>query len=359
MQIILRSARYVLPVVFFSYAAVVNLGYAEFPGRGDVVMDRTALTGSLTAKLDHVYRQSLPHRDPAIGVIGALRYLAVGEGRKGVIAGADGWLFTDEELRPMTGDMALSLAKIAEVRATLAAAGADLVIVPVPGKLDIYVDHTTPEAAAGIAMLYDTFLAGLASEGVTVFDARAALKAEAATDLAFFRTDTHWTPQGAEAVAKSLAASGLITTGDAAFSIDRASEHIFTGDLVTYVTTDALAPLLGLTVEAATPYTASPAASGDTLDIFGGAEAGATLLIGTSYSANPTWSFAEALKLALGRDVLNLAVEGQGPARPMLDYLASPDFRDAPPEVVIWEFPVRYLSDPAIWSPQAEVKSGA
>ena len=77
------------------------------------------------------------------------------------------------------------------------------------------------------------------------------------------------------------------------------------------------------------------------------------------YSANPTFSFAEALKLALGRDVLNLAVEGQGPARPMLDYLASDDFRTAPPKVVIWEFPVRYLTDPALWGGPTKEKSGA
>ncbi|RYH97557.1 MAG: hypothetical protein EON48_18365, partial [Acetobacteraceae bacterium] len=96
MQIILRTARYALPVAFFSYAAIFNLGYARFPGPQEVPTDRTALTGALTAKLDSVYRQSLPHRDSAIGVIGALRYLAVGEGRKGVVTGRDGWLFTAE-----------------------------------------------------------------------------------------------------------------------------------------------------------------------------------------------------------------------------------------------------------------------
>ncbi len=359
MQIILRSARYVLPVAFFSYAAVVILGYSKFPDRDEVTMDRTALTGSLTKKLDDVYRQSLPHRDPAIGVIGALRYLAVGEGRKGVIAGADGWLYTAEEIRPMTEEIAVPLARIAMVQRTLAKAGATLVIVPVPGKLDVHVDHSDAETAAGIGTLYDAFLAGLAAEGVAVLDARAALKAEAATDLAFFRTDTHWTPKGAKAVAKALAASGLIPPGDVAFSVAEAAEERFTGDLVSYVTTEGLAPLIGLTSEAAAPYTASVAAAEGELDIFAGTEAGATLLIGTSYSANPTWSFAEALKLALGRDVLNLAVEGQGPARPMLDYLASPEFRDAPPEVVIWEFPVRYLSDPTVWDKQDRVKSGA
>ena len=137
--------------------------------------------------------------------------------------------------------------------------------------------------------------------------------------------------------------------GDTAFDIDRAAEKTFTGDLVSDVTTDAIAPFPGLKPEAAAPYVAVPDAATGPLDIFAETAAGSIVLVGTSCSANPIWSFAEALKLALGRDVLNQAVEGQGPLQPMLDYLDSAEFRDAPPEVVIWEIPARYLSDPAIW----------
>lgn len=350
MQILLRSARYVLPVVFFGYAAIFNFGYARFPETDDVPLDASALRGALTAKLDSVYRQSLPHRDPAIGVIGALRYLAVGEGRKGVVAGSDGWLYTDEEIRPAPQDLSLPLDRIAMVRDRLAEVGATLVIVPVPGKLDVHVAHTDPDTAANIVGLYDAFLNGLQARDVAVLDARAALRAEAQEGLAYFRTDTHWTPAGARAVAEGLADSGLVEPGTTVFAVTSVAVDQFTGDLVTYVTNDGLAPLVGLSPEVATPYTAAAnTTESSEIDIFAGTGAGATLLIGTSYSANPAWSFGEALKLALGRDVLNLAVEGQGPVRPMMDYLDSADFRDAPPELVIWEFPVRYMSDQTIW----------
>jgi alginate O-acetyltransferase complex protein AlgJ len=359
MQLLLRSARYALPVVFFGYAAIFNLEYARFPSPGDVALDATALRGALTAQLDSVYRESLPHRDSAIGAMGALRYLAVGEGRKGVVAGKDGWLFTDEEIRPLTDDLDLSLTRIARIRDRLQAAGADLVIVPVPGKLDVQVAHADAETAKGIATLYDAFLTGLRERNVPALDSREALRIVAGPDTAFFRTDTHWTPHGAEHVAQALAASGLVTRGDTTFTVSTGEPKEFTGDLVSFVTTKDLAPIVGLPPEKATPYTATAASAGDETDIFGGTEAGATLLIGTSYSANPTWSFAEALKLALHRDVLNLAVEGQGPARPMLDYLGSDQFSDAPPDLVIWEFPVRYLTDPSIWGAQGPVKSGA
>jgi alginate O-acetyltransferase complex protein AlgJ len=358
MQTLLRASRFLLPVAFFSYAAVVNLGYAQFPGRGDLQADGDLLRGGLTAKLETVYRQSLPHREPAIGMIGALRYLAVGEGRKGVITGSEGWLFSAEEVRPPTDDLDLSLARITRIRDRLEAAGARLVLVPVPGKLDLMVAHSDPETADGITALYDAFLTGLRSQGVPVLDARSALRGGAEAELAFFRTDTHWTPEGAEDVAQALAASGLVDLGDTQFDIDRAARQEFAGDLVAFVTSESLAPVVGLTPESATPFTAVPRDSGDSLDIFAGTEAGSTLLIGTSYSANPTFSFAEALKLALRRDVLNLAEEGRGPGRPMLDYLASPDFRDAPPEVVIWEFPVRYLTDPALWDAEGPENDG-
>lgn len=359
MQPILRASRFVLPVAFFGYAAVVNLGYAQFPGQSDLPKDVDVLRGGLTATLDSVYRKSLPHREPAIGMIGALRYLAVGEGRKGVLAGDDGWLFTAEELRPLTGDLDLSLARIARVRDRLKAAGVRLVVVPVPGKLDVMVAHSDLQAAQGIATLYDAFLAGLRSHDVAVLNARSALRGGAEAELSFFRTDTHWTPEGAEDVAQALAASGLVDLGDTEFDVERSAPQQFTGDLVAFVTNEDLAPSIGLEPETAVPFAATVRTDGDSLDIFAGTESGGTLLIGTSYSANPTFSFAEALKLALRQDVLNLAEEGRGPARPMLDYLASPDFRDAPPKVVIWEFPVRYLTDPALWDAQGPVKSGA
>lgn len=355
MQIILRSARFILPLVFFGYAAVVNLGYARFPGADDVPRDLTALRGALTAKLDNVYRQSLPHRDPAIGVIGAMRYLALGEGRKGVVAGRDGWLFTAEEMRPAPASLDLPLDRIARVRDELAAKGARLVIVPVPGKLDVQVAEADPTLAEGIAGLYDRFLAGLDRRGIPVLDARTALREEASEGRAFFRTDTHWTPGGAKSVARELARSGLVDRGETPFAVASVGVDRFTGDLVSFVTDDRMAPLVGLTQEIAAPYTAATQDDA-ALDIFAGSGAGATLLIGTSYSANPAWSFAEALKLALHRDVLNLAVEGQGPARPMLDYLAATEFSEAPPDVVIWEFPVRYLTDPTIWGDQGPVQ---
>ena len=50
--------------------------------------------------------------------------------------------------------------------------------------------------------------------------------------------------------------------------------------------------------------------------------------------------------------VLNLAEEGKGPIAPMRAFLDSATLRDTPPEVVIWEFPIRYLGQTQLWDPE-------
>ncbi|HJR32803.1 MAG TPA: alginate O-acetyltransferase, partial [Pseudomonas sp.] len=40
---------------------------------------------------------------------------------------------------------------------------------------------------------------------------------------------------------------------------------------------------------------------------------------------------------------VNYAEDGHGPILPMLSYLKSDAFKNSPPQVLIWEFPERYL----------------
>ena len=348
MQTLYRMSRYILPAVFFGYAPFANLAFFEDPGGELAPFDMGVLKGTLTASFDDAYKTSMPHRDASIGLIGAARYVLSGEGRKGVIAGSDGWLFTAEEARPLLADLGPSLERISQVREDLADAGTMLVLVPVPAKMDIAASHAdAPELSANMAGLYASFIDGLQRTGVDVVDTRPALMGMASP--AFFVTDTHWTLEGAKAIAQSVAASGFIAAGGTDMTLQPQPAKKITGDLVSYVTTDHLAPMIGLAPETVAPYLANADADTDLGDLFG-PQTVDVVLIGTSYSANPDWSFTEALKLALKADVLNAAAQGQGPVQPMVDYLASDGFRDAPPKVVIWEFPLRYLTDPALWA---------
>ncbi|WP_394181588.1 hypothetical protein [Yoonia maritima] len=334
------------PVAFFGYAAFANI--ALFQADVEALHLGGFVKGGFTQEVDTLYRANLPHRDVAVGWVGAARYVLLNEGRKGVIAGEKGWLFSSEEFRTQDPDqigLNDTLDWMVTVQDQLAAMGTELVVVPLPAKLEIAQIHGgDAEQARSIAGTYDLFLAELAARNIATVDTRPAL---AAQNAAFFQTDTHWTSAGAQTVAQTVAASGIVDHGTDTFIRTDLDPIHFTGDLVSFVTSDELAPTVGLTMEMVTPYTAETTAASATVDLFGNDGPIPITLVGTSYSANPNWSFVEALKLALNHDVLNYAEEGKGPVAPMHTYLETLDPADAPP-VVIWEFPVRYLSDPAL-----------
>lgn len=336
-QPLLRATRYALPAAFFAYAAVASVTALS---RADHIPGWDGLlTGRTTAAIDSTLKTETPHRTLAIGLIGAARFALIGEGRDGVIAGHDRWLFTAEEARPSL-PLAPALAEFAAIRDRLADRGTRLIVLPLPAKIDIHADHAdTPALSARMARLYHDLILGLAREGIPAIDARPALRS-----AGFLQTDTHWSVEGAAAVAQAIADSHLIRPGDTPMSRRNGPEKEITGDLVSYVTTSEIAPLIGLAPERLHPFTVQATAT-DTTDIFGTTEA-PLALVGTSYSAKPDWSFPDALKLALNTDLLNHAAEGHGPVKPMRDFLAT----DAAPEILIWEFPIRYLTDPELWS---------
>ncbi|MCX2721344.1 alginate O-acetyltransferase AlgX-related protein [Roseibium salinum] len=351
MQRFLRYFRFLLPVGFLAYALYLNL--AVFGGNLDRLKDVSGdlITGEAAASFSDLYSRAIPHRKPAIAWLGAGRYLALGEGRAGVTVGDDGWLFTDEEMvaaEQAEIDRVASWA--AAARAELASDGTDLVVIPVPAKADIYRDRGAP-AYAGPAMeeQYQRFREALARAGVASVDTRPALRKEARNGQIFLARDTHWTPAGASAVAAAVAASGLIEEGTDRFVARPAVPEERLGDLVTFVTSESLAPTIGLGPERVAPFVAE-LADGPKGGIFAADTTNFdTVLVGTSYSADDRWSFVPALKLSLERDVLNLAQEGQGPLRPMADFLEELAAGGAAPDRILWEFPVRYLADPNIW----------
>ena len=345
LRLVIKST---IPLTFFGYAAFANL--ALFTSNVEKPVPDTVMNGAFTSEIDSLYRTNLPHREPAVGLVGALRYLTLNEGRTGVVAGDNGWLFTDEEFRDQ--DIAIqglpeTLDWIMTVQQDLEMYGTELVLVPIPAKIEFSQTSGYANQITEIAATYDTFVASTVQAGIKTVDTRSAL---ASTELAFFQTDTHWTTEGAAAVAESVSQSGLIAPGSDTFERVALAPLSFEGDLVSFVTSEKLAPIIGLPAETVAPYVANPLstdAQSGSIDLFGFDAAAPSVLVGTSYSANPNWSFIEALKLALSQDIVNYAQEGRGPIAPMHEYLDAFDPADAPP-VVIWEFPVRYLSDPSL-----------
>lgn len=299
------------------------------------------LDGQATASIDRAYDEALPFRDTGIELFGSLSWALFEEGRPGVVVGEYGWLFSREEYETDAGSPARTEAAveaIAGVARLLSARGVALVVALVPPKALVggeAVRFPLPDEPRDRT---ERARAALIAAGVAVPDLAAAL----APSTSFLSNDTHWTSAGAllAAAAVAEAAAGLVDLPDTPFTAQSqpVTEHV--GDLMRYVRApfasrlpppDTLAPILAV-------------GDVDADALFGGPATAPVALVGTSYSADPRFSFEAALKIALQADVQNFAEEAGGPFQPMADYLAA-TAGEEPPKLVVWEIPVRYLDD--------------
>ena len=344
----------VLPGVFFAYALWSSVSFLVDASQYQNELPNTAasvIDGNFTAKLETIYKDRLPYRTASTDLVGAARYLMFGEGRKGVVVGSDGWLFSNEEYRAAddeTKRINEAVRAVAQVRDQLAARGTALVVLPLPGKADIYREHTAyPSLSEAMADRYERFRDALAVENVVTVDTRSALLSGKSGRQVFLKGDTHWSPEGAAIVAGATARVAGSMIAPQPFTLTAGKTLPVEGDLTKFIVSPRYASLVSLVPEEVTLQRAAaeqPAVD-SALDIFGGQQIDVAL-VGTSYSANEKWSFAPALMSAMGADIVNFAEEGNGPFRPMRDYLSSDLATGKPPKLVLWEFPVRYLTDP-------------
>jgi len=336
------TAGAVSSVAFFVHQRGSFVQATRFPGY--------VLEGKLTADLDSAYEEALPVRGLAAGLYGAASYVLFGEGRPGVLIGADGWLFTTEEFETaphLEGGVGRSVARIVSVRDRLARLGVDLAVAVVPAKAAVHGEqlggHRFPDRAW---QRYDLVLRGLAAHGIAAPDLRARLIAAKARQPMYLRTDTHWSvagaSQAARAVAAAIARRADMPRSEVTLTAQEPVDH--EGDLVKFLALGPFQQALGPEHDRIVPLRARTESADQAADLFGEVPI-PVALVGTSYSADPTWSFAAALSAELSADVLNVAADGLGAFRPMEDYLASPELRDRPPAVVVWELPERYLDD--------------
>jgi alginate O-acetyltransferase complex protein AlgJ len=348
----------VVPALFLGCALFTNVTFV--PNLAQVLRSQPlqvgdALNGHLAAEIDAAFKRQLPYSAVSVAAVGAARYMAFSEGRKGVVVGRQGWLFSSEEFRSSrkpSEDIERSVTEIANIREALAQRSITLVMAPLPAKADVYSEFAgNPALSEEMAQRYSNFKQGLVAAHVETADIKAALLAAKPTDAVFLRTDTHWSPEGAAAAARTLADIVGPVGAHQSFSMEQEDPHTIEGDLVRFVVGAGFNGLVGLAPESITLRRATLAgkAEGTIDDLFGTATTVPVALVGTSYSANASWGFADSLKADLGADVVNFAEEGRGPVTPMRAFLANLSVREAPPQVVIWEFPIRYLTDPTLW----------
>lgn len=305
------------------------------------------LRGKAAGEFEKLYNKVLVGRDGFIALWGSINYGAMRTGSKGVVTGRDGWLFTEEEFTP-SGEKARAsytknLETILSVRERLAAQGIKLAVILLPAKARVNAEMLYAPMPAECEVLYQETLSTLQKENIPAVDGFAVLnQMKQEGGLPFMRTDTHWSPQGAKAVASATAA--LVQTlglqlPQQEFTLVPGTAESFIGDLGSFVPTGILQPVIGPAEEPLERFSAEKA-SAEGASLFGDEQVDVTL-IGTSYSAIDKWNFEGALRAALHTDIVNLADPGTGPFTPMHKFLENTAIQK--PKLVLWEIPERFL----------------
>ncbi|MGV8916191.1 MAG: alginate O-acetyltransferase [Pseudomonas sp.] len=314
--------------------------------------ETTVLDGHWTKAAETHYDDQFPLKRLGTNLWAALDFKLFNEGRPGVVLGKDQWLYSDEEFNPIVNseqNEADNLALIRGVNEALKKQGIQMVLAIVPAKTRLYPEHIGASAPAALhADLYQQFHARMATDGILAPDLLVPLQRAKQNGAVFLRTDTHWTPMGAEVVAQRLGATIAEQTplsGEPQqFTTEAKEPAPYKGDLTTFLPLDPLFSNLLPRPDTLQQRSTQPLANtGKSDDALFGNNDVAVALVGTSYSANPHWNFLGALKQALNSDVVNYAEDGHGPILPMLKYLRTDAFKNSPPQVLIWEFPERYL----------------
>ncbi len=314
--------------------------------------ETTVLNGRWAKAAETHYDEEFPIKRIGTNLWAALDYKLFNEGRPGVELGKDQWLYTDEEFNAVVNgeqNEADNLAIIQGVRDTLKAQGTELVLAIIPAKTRLYPEHIGANKPASLHTdLYQQFHAQVAQAGVFAPDLLTPLQGAKQNGQVFLRTDTHWTPMGAEVVAQQLGAAiaqkNPLNGEPTKFTTQAKETSAYKGDLTNFLPLDPLfsnlLPKPDQLQQRSTDLVEAQASGEDALFADSDVAVG---LVGTSYSANPNWNFLGALKQALHSDVVNYAEDGHGPVLPMLKYLQTDAFKNSPPQVLIWEFPERYL----------------
>ena len=347
-----RSLRILYIAIFLGILLALGIWSLRSFSTFSTSAETTVLNGKWTKAAETHYDDEFPIKRLGTNLWAALDFKLFNEGRPGVVLGKDQWLYTDEEFDAVANgeqNEADNLAIIQGVRDALEKQGTKLVLAIVPAKTRLYPEHIGDSKPASLHTdLYQQFHAQAAQAGLVAPDLLAPLQGAKQHGQVFLRTDTHWTPMGAEVVAKQLSeviAQQTPLSGEPEKFVTQAKETApYKGDLTNFLPLDPLfsnlLPQPDQLQQRSTDPVATDAQGDDALFADSDVAVG---LVGTSYSANPNWNFVGALKQALGSDVVSYAEDGHGPILPMLKYLQTDAFKSSPPQVLIWEFPERYL----------------
>jgi len=282
------------------------------------------------------FETSVPAQESAVALWSAAKWVFFREPATGAVSGSGGWLFTAEEFSEPDSprDLATELAQVADA---LAADSITLIPMIIPDKARMHANRLKRGRSEGLETRYDAALATIRKAGIIEIDLRKALRFEGS----FMRTDTHWSPEGAQRAAATIATSlGDLTLPEAQVTTVAKGAAPFDGDLLPFVATGRYRDRVGPAAEFINTFETNVTSSGG---LFGASDI-PVALIGTSYSAKAEFHFEGFLKQALQADVLNLSRVGQGPFKPMDAFLEERSNLSSLPSIVVWEIPERFLT---------------
>jgi alginate O-acetyltransferase complex protein AlgJ len=135
------------------------------------------------------------------------------EPRQDVLVGRDGWLFAGWErlADEAPGQVRKAEDLVAAVDQRIAASGGRMVVVVMPNKERIALDHVPAgrQQAYARSGAYDEIVQALARRGLKVVDTKPLHQRLYAQGHAFQPRDAHWTGYGAEAAAQAIAPAVL------------------------------------------------------------------------------------------------------------------------------------------------------
>ncbi|ULH17746.1 hypothetical protein MF271_20275 (plasmid) [Deinococcus sp. KNUC1210] len=321
-------------------AGAVQLGLAAF----SVSASGTAVDLHDTAALEHTLEGKIPARQNLVGLVNALRFRLLGGTSDQVRLGTDGWIYLKAELLPRpeaSQSIQTRAAAVVRLQRQLAARGTRLLIAVSPDKTRIEAAHLRGGLPGGFPVNgYQQFQSLLRAAHVDTVDLATPLAA--AGGERYYRTDTHWNNRGAGLAAQAIGqalSSWNIQGGQEFVTRPTGPEQERPGDLLRLMglehVPDGWRPPADHEVPVQTTELGTSSAG-----LLGAGDA--VVLVGSSYCLRG--NFQGALEQALRHTVINAAREGADYAGSLREYLADPAFAAAPPSVLIWEIPERFLA---------------
>jgi alginate O-acetyltransferase complex protein AlgJ len=315
---------------------------------------KSILSGHAASVVNTAMAHNLPVDGLFRGAGGMLRWRLFHSGGPQVWAGRNDWLYLMEELRPWPDAatvMQSRAATVGRVATALKARNIDLVVAVVPDKARIVTASMDGPRASQTQPRYADFLAQIAKQGIKTVDLAAPMLADPQRDRLFWRTDTHWSQQGAALAATTIAAavSGKIDRSTKFKTTAEPAETDGPGDLLRLISLDNVPD--NLPIELRPPIDRQHKESTKAMEPDGAAggllDDGPMIqvaLIGSSYSVNA--NFGGRLQENLGAPVANFAEAGGGFAGAAQKYFNGLAYKQTPPKLVIWEIPERLVVQP-------------